>query len=1758
MRNLLLVLAASFFVLVAPAFAQPTDLIISEYVEGSASNKAIELFNGTGSSIDLGAGGYELFLSFNGGSSTNTIALTGTVSDGGVFVLADDGADLTDIINAVDQTTTASLWNGDDAILLRKSGAVVVDSIGQLGNDPGSEWGSGNESTQNNTIRRKAAICSGDTNPADAFDPSVEWDGFAQNTADGLGSHSVSCAAATFPELLLSELVVTPTVGEYIEIYNPGSSVVDLSDVYLTDATFTGSPSTYYYNLPTGSNAGGGGFGDFFARFPDGASIGPGEYQSVALAGSGDYFDEYGFVPNYELFEDGLSADGIADMREALSGSINDQGGLSDSGEIVVLLYWDGASDLVQDLDYALWGDGAEAVDKTGISIDGPDGDSTTSTYQSDTATGTQAVISATSHGGDFSYQRVDFTEGTETQTGGNGVEGDDETSENLGTTWSSNQAPTPPEITAAPPVVINELQADPADGLAGDANGDGTRDGGDDEFVEIVNNGSTQLDMSGWTLSDAVGVRHIFPSGTLVDAGCAIVVFGGGSPTGAFGGAVVQTASAGFLGLNNGGDTVTLNDTTTDVATYTYGSEAADQSVTRDPDITGSEPLVVHGTATGSGGALYSPGTRIDGTAFSGCSVAPAADWVINEILADPDATNGDANGDDTVSTTNDEFVEIVNTSGGDIDISGWTLADAASTRHTFPPSTVVADGCAVVVFAGGTPTGDFGGAIVQTASGGSLGLNNGGDTVTLNNGSADVATATYGGDGGDNQSLTLDPDLTGSAFVKHSEASGSGGTLFSPGTQLDGSNFSGCTVPVSLVINEINADPDTSQGDANGDGDPDFSEDEFVEIVNTDSSSLDISGWTVADAVQVRHTFPASTVLEPGCGIVVFGGGSPSGLFGGMLVQTASTGSLGFNNSGDTVTLSNAGGDVLSVTYGSEGGSNQSLTRDPDLTGPEPLVQHTAATGAIGLFSPGALVNQSTFSGCTVPPPPELEIHEVQGSGLASPFANFPVILNANYVTAVGPEGFFIQTPLERVDADPLTSQGIYVFVGAPPRGGLPEVGDLVDVQGLVVEFFELTEIGGDPMFTDAGGARVDMAQFAGMSRGAVRAALERMGARRSGPGAEFQVTERSGSRAPVLTPPVPVVFNATLPTPNQPADDLEFERFEGMLISMPTGSVCAGNLTFNSDPIAEVSINATGTRCFREPGIEFPGEVGLPVWDGNPEIFELDVDKLGLVQPTLTAGSTFSAEGVLGYEFGDYELWATSFTPITTVPLPVAVRAATADEVTIGSLNLLRLSDELDNPRGSSSDAAEYQRRLDKFALYIVDVLGSPDVLGVQEVENIDTLQDLSDAVAAYDATVVYTPNLVEGNDFGGIDVGFLTRAAVSVDAVTQLGAAEINTFDNSLLHDRPPLLLEATFDDGGADFEFAVLNNHTRSLGGIDDPSDGDRVRSKRLQQAQSIAQMVQDFQSVPSAAPLVVIGDLNAFQFTDSYVDVVGQISGTAVEADNLVWEANITSPALTNQVTTLPPPQQYSFIFNGSAQVLDHALTTSTMNPLVRGFEFGRGNADAARVLLEDDSTPLRSSDHDGFVLFVAIDSDGDGIGDDVDNCPLVPNNDQTNSDGDSFGDACDNCPAMDNEDQADIDMDGVGDVCDACDDSIGPEFMVVTQTDTAITVEIFDCGGIQSVTLQDLMRGGAENLELIVLSGMAGDPLWSVEVRKLDLTAPSSGALVADGSQLQLDFPIELDALPIVQVPVGGPAGLLLFAMLLGLVAAWRVRSMG
>ncbi len=160
-------------------------MLFSEYVEGSSNNKALEIKNPLSTPINLL--GCSVQVRSNGSptpSATLTFVST-TVAANDVLVACNNLASPT-LLALCDVTSTALTFNGNDAISLVCAG-TTLDIIGQVGFDPGIEWGTGNTSTADNTLRRKCAVTTGDTNGADAFDPATEWAGFATDTFTGLG-----------------------------------------------------------------------------------------------------------------------------------------------------------------------------------------------------------------------------------------------------------------------------------------------------------------------------------------------------------------------------------------------------------------------------------------------------------------------------------------------------------------------------------------------------------------------------------------------------------------------------------------------------------------------------------------------------------------------------------------------------------------------------------------------------------------------------------------------------------------------------------------------------------------------------------------------------------------------------------------------------------------------------------------------------------------------------------------------------------------------------------------------------------------------------------------------------------------------------------------------------------------------------------------------------------------------------------------------------------------------------------------------------------------------------------------------------------------------------------------------------------------------------------------------------------------------------------------------------------------------------------
>lgn len=246
---------------------------------------------------------------------------------------------------------------------------------------------------------------------------------------------------------MISEVVVTPTAAEYVEIFNATGASIDLSDYYLTDFTDDPNSGRFYWKLPTGEN-----FqnttADWIVRFPAGTQLASGQTIAVAMDGAG-YQTAYGVEAGFCLKNPSanstqmLTWDGVTPGTNFVSAP--GVGGLTNGGESVFLFTWDGVADLIVDVDLLNYGNSTltnSNVDKSPGQAVGPDvkvdsitdADALESTFNVEA--GEFFQFDNRAPGGSSAYpaiQRIDFTEGTEVKTGGNGLTGNDETSEEFG-----------------------------------------------------------------------------------------------------------------------------------------------------------------------------------------------------------------------------------------------------------------------------------------------------------------------------------------------------------------------------------------------------------------------------------------------------------------------------------------------------------------------------------------------------------------------------------------------------------------------------------------------------------------------------------------------------------------------------------------------------------------------------------------------------------------------------------------------------------------------------------------------------------------------------------------------------------------------------------------------------------------------------------------------------------------------------------------------------------------------------------------------------------------------------------------------------------------------------------------------------------------------------------------------------------------------------------------------------------------------------
>jgi predicted extracellular nuclease len=580
--------------------------------------------------------------------------------------------------------------------------------------------------------------------------------------------------------------------------------------------------------------------------------------------------------------------------------------------------------------------------------------------------------------------------------------------------------------------------------------------------------------------------------------------------------------------------------------------------------------------------------------------------------------------------------------------------------------------------------------------------------------------------------------------------------------------------------------------------------------------------------------------------------------------------------------------------------------------------------------------------FTTDTVPVPvEETAIYDIQGDGLVSDLVGSTVV-TSGIVTAVDSNGFYLQDATG--DGNDATSDAVFVFTSGRPT---VVAGDAVRVAGTVSEFTPGGVATGNQSTTQVS----SVTGITVLSSGNALPAAAQIG--------------EGGRTLPTES------IDDTPGTSDITADGLDFfESLEGMRVSVDNLRVTEGTNDFGE--VFGVSGAATG--------LSDRGTLNISPDDFNPERIQFNFDN-GIFAgpaPLLDVGDTVAnVTGVLSYAFGNYEILPTQALGLITdggLAVETTAIAASATQLTIASYNVLNL-----DPNDADGDMDVANGRFDAIARHIVQNMGTPDILGLQEVQDnsgsandgtvsaSQTLQGLIDAIDRLDDGLVngtsgyafidntFIDNNTSGGQPGGnIRTAFLYRTDRvdlvdgSVRTVGTQGPG--GTFEDARL----PLIADFTFNGQTV----TVFNNHFSSKGGsapivgtsqpFEDRQNDPTVNGsldQRLAQASTVALAVEELLAADPDARIAVVGDFNEFEF---------------VRPLEILEEAG-----LTNLTKTLPENERYSYIFQGNSQSLDHILVSDA---LAGGAEF-----DAVHVNSEFAVTPQRASDHDPLVAGVTI-----------------------------------------------------------------------------------------------------------------------------------------------------------------------------------------
>ena len=629
---------------------------------------------------------------------------------------------------------------------------------------------------------------------------------------------------------------------------------------------------------------------------------------------------------------------------------------------------------------------------------------------------------------------------------------------------------------------------------------------------------------------------------------------------------------------------------------------------------------------------------------------------------------------------------------------------------------------------------------------------------------------------------------------------------------------------------------------------------------------------------------------------------------------VVGAQTVTLAVSETGVTVGDYVLSATTITIPAGQTSGSVTFTVLDDLLIEPTETATLTISNPSGGIVLGGTVSQSITIIDNDTPP---TRIHDIQDAGHISPLRDQSVAAVPGIVTAVASNGFYMQDPLP--DANVATSEAIFVFTNSAPTVA---VGDSVLVSGTVFEFrpggvtstnLTTTEITGPVVTKLSSGNALPAAMLLGSDRVVPNQVIED----------DASNVETSG------------VFD--------PANDgIDFwESLEGMLVQVNNPVTTSPTNSFGE--IWVLPNNGAGASSVSPRG----GSV-VTATDFNPERLQLDNLLANQVFPTVDVGARLNTvTGVIDYSFSNFEL--------RTLATPTVAQASTLQrEVTAlsGGTDLLRVATFNVENLDPSDGAAKFNA----LAAAIVGNLKSPDIINLEEVQDnngatnngvVDasvTLQTLVDAIATAGGPVYQWRQIDPANNSSGGEPGGNIRVVFLFDP------ARVSFVDGSLKN-----LNDTNLADGDAfassrkplvgDFLFngetiTLIGNHFNSKGG-DGPLFGVTQppvltsEVQRLKQAAEVAAYVQQLQAANASAKVLVLGDLNDFEFS----------------APLTVLE----SAGLTSLIETLPANERYSYNFEGNAQTLDHIQASASLVTALRGFDVVHINSEFAAQVSDHD-----------------------------------------------------------------------------------------------------------------------------------------------------------------------------------------------------------